>query len=43
MVQSKGLAAMVKKWKDVSLFAPTAGFIRVRFKSMYDDAHIEQH
>src|SRR5205823_13618651 len=41
MVQSKGLAAMVKKWKDVSLFAPTAGSIRVRFKSMvYDDARI---
>jgi hypothetical protein len=42
MFQSKELAAMVKKWKGVPLFAPTAGFIRVRFKSMvYDDARIE--
>jgi hypothetical protein len=41
MFQSKELAAMVKKWKGLSLFAPAAEFIRVRFKSMYDDAHIE--
>jgi len=42
MFQSKELAAMVKKWKGVSLFAAAAGFIRVRFKSMvFDDARIE--
>jgi hypothetical protein len=40
MFQSKELAAMVKKWKGVPLFPP-AGFIRVRVKSMYDDARIE--
>jgi hypothetical protein len=41
MFQSKELGAMVKKWKGVSLFAPTAGFIRARFKGVYDDARIE--
>jgi hypothetical protein len=33
---------MVKKWKDVFLFAFAVGFIRAPFKSMaYDDARIE--
>jgi hypothetical protein len=36
----KELAAIVKRWKDISLF--TAAFICVPFGSMtYDNAHLE--
>ncbi len=42
MFQSKELAAMVNKWKDVFLFAFAAGFIPVPFKCMpYDDPRSE--
>jgi hypothetical protein len=42
MFQSKELAAMVKKWKDVFLFAFAAGFIPAPFKGMpYDHPRIE--
>jgi hypothetical protein len=42
MFKRKELAAMVKKWKDVFLFAFAAGFIPVPFKCMpYDDPRIE--
>jgi hypothetical protein len=40
MFQMEELAAIVKRWKDISLFA--AAFIRMPFGNMtYDDARIE--